>query len=296
MTYKIKLSYPTYDNSKTYQSKCKYPQGFYIVATPIGNLEDITLRALTTLNNADFIVCEDTRVTKKLLTFYCINKPLIVYNDNKNQHDRDNIINLLQQGKTLAYVSDAGMPLISDPGYKLIQDIIKAKIYFTCIPGASACLTALVLSDLPSDKFIFMGFIPRKKNLIHNAIEYIPHNCTAIFYESARRVCKTLEILSDFKSIQKVCIARELTKNFEQVLYGSPKELLHQLEQISLKGEIVLLLHKVLQYTDEDITAILTKELQECTTKVAIQNVTNMTSLPRSKIYQKAIEIKKSND
>ena len=294
MTHEFNLSFAT--DTISYQTRCKYPQGFYIISTPIGNLEDITLRALSALNNADIIVCEDTRVTKKLLTYYCINKPLLTYNDNKNHKDRDNIVNLLKQGKTLAYVSDAGMPLISDPGYKLVQEIIKSKIYITCIPGASACLTALVLSGLPSDKFIFMGFMPRKITLITDAVRHIPTNVTAIFYESAQRINRTLEYLSSIKEVTKICIARELTKKFEQILYGSIEELQTKLQNVTLKGEIVLLLYKTIEHKEEDIEKLLQQELKSCSTKTAVKNVVNITGFSRSLVYSKALEIKKNND
>tara|TARA_R110002095_G_scaffold87238_9_gene76021 strand:+ start:2737 stop:3609 length:873 start_codon:yes stop_codon:yes gene_type:complete len=274
-------------------SKCKYPPGLYLVATPIGNLEDITLRALATLEKADFIACEDTRVTKKLLTYYGIHKPLLIYNDAKGDPTGGKIMTHLQEGKRIALVSDAGMPLISDPGYKLVQDVIAQDIYVTCIPGASAGLTALLLSGLPSDCFSFQGFFPRKEKETQDMLESLQGNQTLIFYESPKRLEQTLKRLKGSLKVQSMAIARELTKNFEQVIRGTPQELLEQLDSFPLKGELVLILRtKVQELTQDDIDAHLKRALENQSVKSAVQEVMDLTGLPKKQLYQRALDLK----
>ncbi len=216
----------------------------YIVSTPIGNLEDITLRALRILKEVDLIACEDTRVTRKLLTHYQISKPLVSYFQQNQLFRIPYLIGKLKEGTKLALVSDAGTPGISDPGFFLIQEAIKEEIKIIPLPGASAAITALVVSGLPADDFIFIGFLPRKRGKITK--ELLKANelkKTIVFYESPYRIKKTLEIIKEILPEAKMSLARELTKIFEEVLRGSAEDLLNQIGSRQLKGEIIVVLY-----------------------------------------------------
>lgn len=218
------------------------PAGLYLVATPIGNMGDITMRALEVLRAADLVICEDTRVTQKLLSNFGLKKKLSVYNDHSTENTRQKIIDELRAEKILALVSDAGTPLISDPGYKLVRDVRLEGIPVFSVPGASAVLAALTISGLPTDKFMFCGFLPnktvaRKKEL--EELASIP--ATLIFYETAKRIKKVLSDMQKIYPDRQAVIAREITKKFEEVLSGDPAGLLEKIGNRELKGEIVLL-------------------------------------------------------
>lgn len=216
----------------------------YIVSTPIGNLEDITLRALRILKEVDLIACEDTRVTRKLLSHYQISKPLVSYFQHNQSFRIPYLIRELNEGKNIALVSDAGTPGISDPGFFLIREAIKQGIKIVPIPGASAVVTALVISGLPADDFIFIGFLPRKKGKItKELLKFSELKKTIVFYESPYRIKKTLEIIAEILPNAEVVLTRELTKKFEEVLRGNPENLLKQIENRQLKGEIIVILH-----------------------------------------------------
>ena len=211
-----------------------------IVATPIGNLEDITLRALSTLKNADYILCEDTRRTKKLLTHYEIHAKVFSFHGFNEKRKEEMVIEDLRQGKKIALVSDAGMPTISDPGSMLIQRCRNENLPVTCIPGASSVITALALSGMDTSSFQFLGFFPKKNGEILKAIDKASHfSGSSIFFESPHRLLKTLKKLPE---TLHVAIAKELTKIHETVFFGKPSELLLLLENRSIKGEYVLLL------------------------------------------------------
>lgn len=224
---------------------------FYIVPTPIGNLGDISYRAVEVLNNVDYIIAEDTRITEKLLSAYSIKykEKIIIYNDHSNQIDREKILALLNTGKSLALVSDAGTPMISDPGYKLITFLIEsqkklnADFKITSLPGASALTTALTLSGLPTDKFMFCGFIPHeltKRDNLFQELELI--RCTLIFFETAKRLIETLKIALDKFGDRNVVICRELTKIHEETIRGSVSEIIEYYKTNTLKGELTLLI------------------------------------------------------
>jgi len=203
---------------------------FYIVATPIGNMGDITLRAIETLKSVDLILCEDTRMTKKILDKYNISKPTMSYHAQSKLAKVDKIFELLEEGKNLALVSDAGTPGISDPGALLVSKI-KEKfdekdVQVIPIPGATALITALSGSGLPTHEFTFLGFLPHKKGRETLFKEITQSKRTVVFYESPHRILKTLESLVKFCPHKNVCIARELTKIFEQFKTGSPAEIL----------------------------------------------------------------------
>ena len=223
-----------------------YTQGMLsIVSTPIGNLEDITLRAIRTLKEADLIAAEDTRHTGRLLKHFEINTPQISFHSHSGKAKLDKIMGALHDNKHVALVSDAGTPGISDPGYLLIRRAVEEGIEVTSIPGPSALLTALVISGLPMDKFLYLGFLPTKKGRQTLLKTLLNEDRTMIMYESTHRIQKTLSQLNDggFSNYQLV-IARELTKLHESIYRGTVAELATQLADQKLKGEIVLVLHK----------------------------------------------------
>ncbi len=201
---------------------------FYVVATPIGNMEDITERALRVLKEVDLILCEDTRMTKKLLDRYGIQRPTMSFHSNSKLTKTEKIIELLREGKDLALVSDAGTPTISDPGAMLISSIkndLNIEVNVIPIPGASAVIAALSASGLPTHEFTFLGFIPHKKGRETLFKEIAGAKRTMIFYESPHRIMKTLESLVKFCPEKKVCVAREITKIYEEFKTGTPEEL-----------------------------------------------------------------------
>ncbi|MEI7810554.1 MAG: 16S rRNA (cytidine(1402)-2'-O)-methyltransferase [bacterium] len=223
---------------------------FYVVATPIGNMGDITLRALETLKSVDLVLCEDTRVTGKLLNKYEIKKPTMSYHAQSKLAKTDKIFELLEEGKNLALVSDAGTPTISDPGAMLIAKIKEhypigkaSGVEIIPIPGASAVITALSASGLPTHEFTFLGFLPHKKGRETLFKEIANSERTMIFYESTHRILKTLEALDKFCPNKKVCVARELTKIYEEFKNGSASELLEYFTKnpVKQKGEFTVL-------------------------------------------------------
>lgn len=217
----------------------------YLVGTPIGNLGDITFRAIETLKNADFIACEDTRVTKKLCNHYDIQTPLKSYHEHNKAQQTDYLIELLAEGHNIALVSDAGLPLISDPGYELVVEAQNNNIKVETVPGPNAGLTALMASGLPSYTYTFLGFLPRKeKDKIAVLQERMYQDSTIIVYESPFRVVETLKAISKVDATRRVAVGRELTKKFEQIVLRDIESLLiaFQNEDIPQKGEFVILI------------------------------------------------------
>ncbi|MBR5318171.1 MAG: 16S rRNA (cytidine(1402)-2'-O)-methyltransferase [Peptococcaceae bacterium] len=216
----------------------------YLCATPIGNLQDITLRVLETLKTVDLVACEDTRKTLQLLNHFEISKPVTSYYEHNKMTKGDVIIQQLKDGKNIALVSDAGMPGISDPGYDLVQQCLAEEIPFTVLPGAVAAITGLVLSGLPTDRFTFEGFIPRqKKERLQYFQNLAQEERTMIFYESPHRLKDTLETMAEVFPDRTMAAARELTKKFEEIVRGTPSEVLAHFEAEGIRGEFVLLLH-----------------------------------------------------
>lgn len=219
----------------------------YVIGTPIGNLADITLRALETLKSVDLVLCEDTRVTGKLLSHYGISVPKMSYHANSKISKQDKIIEMLREGKNLALVSDAGTPAISDPGVMLIKEAKEAlgeNLEVVPIPGASALVSAVSVSGIPSPQFTFYGFLPHKKGRETIFKEISDSKRTSVFYESPHRIIKTLESLkSHLSEDRKVCIGRELTKMFEEVVSGSPEEVLNYFteNEDKVRGEFVVI-------------------------------------------------------
>lgn len=219
---------------------------FYIVSTPIGNMLDITFRAIETLKNVDLILCEDTRTTKNLLNKYEIEKPTMSYHAQSKLSKTDKILDLLEEGKDLALVSDAGTPGISDPGNMLIKAILERfgdKVRIIPIPGPTALITALSGSGLNNGEFTFIGFLPHKKGRETLFKEISESKRTVVFYESPHRIMKTLESLVKFCPEKKVCVARELTKIYEQFITNTPQEVLNYFKENpdKVRGEFVVI-------------------------------------------------------
>jgi 16S rRNA (cytidine1402-2'-O)-methyltransferase len=220
----------------------------YIVSTPIGNLEDLSFRALRILKEVDLVLCEDTRVTQKLLDYYQIKTQILSYHQHSKLKKINYILNLLKQGKNLALVSDAGTPGISDPGGKLVEKVIESlsdSVKIVPIPGSSAVTAAASISGLPMDKFLFMGFPPTKKRRRKFFEEVINSKYPVIFYESPYRIIKTLSELQSLvishKSLVKVVVCRELTKKFEAIYRGKIDEVIKEIEESETKGEFVVI-------------------------------------------------------
>jgi 16S rRNA (cytidine1402-2'-O)-methyltransferase len=215
----------------------------YVVSTPIGNLEDITLRALNTLQEVKLIAAEDTRRTRKLLTHYQIKTPLTSYFEHNEQSKSEYLLSLLKEGERIALVSDAGTPGISDPGYRLISKAIANHISVVPVPGVSSVTAALSVSGLPTHNFLFKGFIPPKKGKRRTLFNDIKdENVTVVLYESPRRLMASLEDLLDICGDRRIVIAREMTKVFEEVMRGRVSELIMQLKDKNIKGEITVIL------------------------------------------------------
>ena len=214
----------------------------FLVSTPIGNLEDITLRGIRTLKEADYILAEDTRTAHRLLTHLGISGKILSYYSYNEKRRIPRVIDLLLSGKNVALISEAGTPLISDPGHKLVAAAIRNNIIVRPIPGASALLAALVASGLPTDRFVFEGFLPRKKGR-KTRLEFLAQEPgTIIIYESALRIQKTIEDIVKILGNRYIVLAREVTKKFEEFIRGNAREVLQELTTRKLKGEIVLLI------------------------------------------------------
>jgi len=223
---------------------------FYVVATPIGNLEDISFRTVRILSEVDLILCEDTRMTKKLLDKYEIKTPTLSYHQHSKISKMDKIFEMIEVGKNIALVSDAGTPTISDPGSFLVSQIREKfgkEIEIIAIPGASALVSALSVSGLTADQFLFLGFLPHKKGRETLFKEIRDTKRTIVFYESPHRIIKTLNSLKDFVGDRKVVIARELTKIFEQIVSGTSEELIKYFEENpdKIRGEFVVMVEDI---------------------------------------------------
>ncbi len=218
----------------------------YVVATPIGNLEDITFRAVRILREVDRIACEDTRHTRKLLDHYKIATPLVSYHEHNEQSRSEELLRELQSGKNLALVSDAGTPLIADPGYRLVRKAREQNIPVVPVPGPSALLAALSASGLATDSFVFGGFLPSKKSQRRKMLEELKTTAaTLVFYEAPHRIAETLQDIAEVMLARPLVLARELTKIHEEFLAGTPSELRDQLAQRpALKGEFTILIGK----------------------------------------------------
>ncbi|WP_432449409.1 16S rRNA (cytidine(1402)-2'-O)-methyltransferase [Aliiroseovarius marinus] len=271
--------------------------GLYLVATPIGNARDITLRAMDVLASADVIAAEDTRTTRKLMDIHGIalsGRKLIPYHDHSGASARAGLIKLIADGKSVAYASEAGSPLVADPGYALARDVAEAGHPVTVLPGASAAIAALSLSGQPSDRFCFAGFAPTAKSArIKWLKEILAIPATLVIYESPKRINR---ILSDICSVEgaerPAALCRELTKRFEEVRRGTVGSLAETLSEVTLKGEIVLVLGPGVNDADNmDFEAMLKHAMTDMSLKDAVAAVVEATGLPKRKIYQAALSI-----
>lgn len=270
--------------------------GLYLVATPIGNLRDITLRALDVLRGADIVMCEDTRVTRKLLNFYQIKAKLISCNDHNEGERCAQILSFLSEGKVVALVSDAGMPLVSDPGYRVVRTCMDAGHYVTSVPGANAPLAALQLSGLPSDAFCFIGFLPSKKKARCDALmkwKDIP--ASLIVFESARRLTDSLTDIENVLGGRRVSVVREITKLYEEVRCDVPAELVSYYEEHGApKGEIVLVIEPAaeVELSNSDVEVMLVEAMRDMRVKDAAAHVAEKTGRKKSDLYDQALRLK----
>lgn len=265
------------------------------VATPIGNLGDITLRALETLKAADAIACEDTRHTQKLLQHYGIKKPLLAYHDHNEANAANGLIARVQAGETIAVVSDAGLPLIADPGYKLVQAAVAANINISVLPGANAALMALILSGLPTDRFTFIGFLPNKSAARQQALAKLKNiPTTTLYYEAPSRLTETLADMAKILGNRPAAVARELTKTFEEVKRGTLADIQKHYEATPPKGELVIVVHGAVDEvaSTADTDELLRTALKTHGIKQAAQLVAAETNQTVRDVYARALEIK----
>ena len=270
--------------------------GLYVVATPIGNAKDISLRALEVLKGCNVIAAEDTRMTAKLLAIYEIQKPLIAYNDHNGAQMRPKVLYRLSQGEAVALVSDAGTPLVSDPGYKLLREAIAAGIAVVALPGPSAVLAGLVVSGLPSDRFLFAGFLPTRVGERANALKELKGvRATLIFFESAQRLGETLGAMAEVLGDRACAVTRELTKLHEEVRRGSLRDLAADYAKSTApKGEVTLLVGPPRQAVTD--TAKLDQALKEALAfmplKTAVDLIANLTEVSRKLLYEQALRLR----
>ena len=272
----------------------KLSSGLYIVATPIGNLGDITLRAKDVLERCDVIACEDTRVTGKLMKLLGISNRLWRYDDHASAADRQRLLDAARIG-AVALVSDAGMPLVSDPGYRLVREAREVDIPVTALPGASAPLLALAMSGLPNDRFLFAGFLPQKEKARADMLaELAPIRSTLIFFDTAPRLVKSLAVIAEVLPGREVAVGRELTKLHEECRTGSATELIAHYEAHPPRGEIVLLVGQPgeAEAGEVDADALLIEAMKEAKPSQAAGQVAKATGLDRKMLYARAMELK----
>lgn len=277
------------------EPRSKLAGGLYLVATPIGNAADISLRALDVIARADVVACEDSRVTRKLLARHGIRAKLTPYHEHNAAHARPRLLARLAEGGSVALVSDAGTPLISDPGYKLVRAALAQGSPVTAVPGASAALAGLLLSGLPTDRFFFGGFLPPRQAARRKALEglaFVP--ATLVFFEAAPRLAETLADMAEVLGARPAAVARELTKLFEEVRRGSLAELAAEYaRQGPPKGETVVIVGPPLdrETRGEDLEAMLARALESMSVRDAAAHVAKETGLPRREVYARALKL-----
>lgn len=265
--------------------------GLYIVATPIGNREDITLRALEILKNCDVIVCEDTRVSQNLLKMYAIHKPLLTYHEHNAKGMRPQILKRLEEQQSIALISDAGMPLISDPGYKLVQSCQERGFFITVLPGPSAVLSGLILSGLPSDRFAFLGFADPARFAEQHALAL-----TLIFFETAKRLLKTLNQMAVIFNHRPIAVVREISKVYEQTIRGDFNAVISYFQQTPPKGEMVIVLGPPLapSVSADKVDLLLQKALSKLSLRDASDFVAEALGASKKQVYQRALHLIKT--
>ena len=285
-------------NSKHEVGKIDLKPGLYIVATPIGNLGDVSLRALETLNSVDQIACEDTRVTKKLLKSFAIATRLTSYHEYNAKRNRPKLIAKMLDGSALALVSDAGTPTICDPGYKLVRECIANNIPINFLPGASASLSGLVLSGLPTDRFYFHGYLaPKQKKRKQELYDLNTISTTIVIYETSERLMGALEDVLAVLGNREMALARELTKLYEEIKRGRVEEILKELySNQKLKGEYVIVLGpKAVEAVvgDKELSKILLNRMENMSLKDAVLEVASLTKRSRQETYKIALAVQK---
>lgn len=273
----------------------------YIIATPIGNLEDITYRAVRILGEVDLIAAEDTRHSLKLLSHFGISKPLTSYFDHNQQIKGERILNALRQGKSVALISDAGTPCVSDPGYQLVRDAVAENIPVVPVPGACAAITALAASGLPTDSFTFAGFPPSrqgKRRTFLSRINSLPG--TLVLYEAPHRLPDTLNDIREVLGERRVIVARELTKMFEEFIRGTASEVIAAVSQGIVRGEVVVLIApgEAVEEENEPLEQVLRRLMSDGTLSIkdAAKQAATISGVSRSEAYSEALRLKSSAD
>jgi 16S rRNA (cytidine1402-2'-O)-methyltransferase len=271
------------------------PPGLYIVATPIGNLSDLSPRAAELLARADLIAVEDSRVTAKLLRHIGVKRPMLPYHDHNAERVRPQLLDRMREG-AVALVSDAGTPLISDPGYKLVRDARAAGIAVTTIPGPSAAVAALTLAGLPTDRFLFLGFLPAKSGAKATAIaEVAAVRATLVLYESGPRLAATLEALRQGLGDRDAAVAREISKRFEETVTGTLAELATRYAEAPPKGEIVVVVAppgEAAATGDEEVDEALSEAMARLSPSRAAAEVAERLGVPKRRAYERALKLK----
>lgn len=277
--------------------KHQLPAGLYVVATPLGNLKDISIRALETLTSVDFIWCEDKRISVRLLQAYGINTKLFAYHEHNASDEMPHILAKISAGASVALISDAGTPLISDPGMKLISECRAQDLQLIPIPGASAPITALSVAGMPTNRFLFEGFLPNKKMKKMAVLDELKNiDATFIFFESPKRLLASLELIAEMLPDRQVTVARELTKIYEEVITLDAAAVYEEFKNRErIRGEIVLMIGpatKQVEVSQDEIDLALTKALEKMRVKEAANFVAEQLGLPKKTLYQRALEIK----
>ena len=275
--------------------------GLYLVATPIGNLGDITLRGLETLAGVDIIACEDTRITRRLTERYAISAELKPYHEHNAAAARPKILEKLAQGASIALVSDAGTPLISDPGFKLVREVCAAGHNVVAVPGASSVLTALSVAALPTDRFFFEGFLPAKQTARRARLtELAKIEATLVMFESGNRVQETLADLAGIMATRDAAICRELTKLHEEIKRAPIAELARNADALETRGEFVLVIGPppadAERMAQDEIDDLLRSSLARDSVRDAVAHAVELSGRPRREIYARALELAKETD
>lgn len=273
------------------------PAGLHFVATPIGAARDITLRALDVLRDADVLAAEDTRTLRHLMEIHGIpigGRPLVAYHDHNGDVAGPRLIAAMKDGKSVAYASEAGTPLVSDPGFELSREAIAAGLTVLTAPGPSAVLAALTIAGLPSDRFLFAGFLPSTSSARKKALaEVAGVRATLVFYESPKRIAACLRDMAGLWPDRRAAVCRELTKKFEETSRGTLAELADAFAERTVKGEIVVLVDRGIpeQTSEEDIEAALRRALETLSVKDAAAEVAQRLNLPKRDVYQLALKL-----
>jgi len=276
----------------------KAAAGLHLVATPIGNLGDITVRALETLASVDVIFCEDTRITRRLIERYAISAQLRPYHEHNAETVRPQILERLGQGTSVALVSDAGTPLISDPGFKLVREVCAAGFSVFALPGPSSALAALSVAALPTDRFFFEGFLPAKETARKTRLAELARiNATLVLFESGNRVRDSLRDLAELIGRREAAICRELTKLHEEIKRAPLSDLARDADSLETRGEFVLVIGPPaadsLAMTKDALDELLRSQLAHYSVKDAVANAVEVSGRPRREIYARALELAK---